>query len=173
VVQPPPFGFGSHAPFVHVKPAAQGVVSQLPRHCPSAQTFPLSHSLENLQVFAGAVHDPATQAWPLAQSAAAVAGVHGQGPERPPHDSQVPAAHALPTPQSLFVVQSFFVPGSVPGAAQRLVLQISPFAQGTPSEHVVVQPAAVQTDPGAQLEVPVHAVFAGGATVEQPYASHS
>ena len=51
---------GSQAPFEHVKPVAQGAVSQLTRHWPAAQIFPLSHSLENLHVFAGAVHEPAT-----------------------------------------------------------------------------------------------------------------
>ena len=80
---------------------------------------------------------------------------------------------ALPSPQSAFVVQSFFVPGVVAGAAQSPSLQTSPFAQGTPSEQVVVQPFEVQTEPGWQLDAPVQATFAGGATVEQPYASHS
>jgi len=62
VVQAGPPGAGSHAPLAHVKPAAQGVASQLDRHCPSAQIFPASHSLENLQVFAAAVHAPETHA---------------------------------------------------------------------------------------------------------------
>jgi hypothetical protein len=53
---------GLHAPLSHVNPVAHGAASQLARHCPSAQIFPLSHSLENLQVLLGAVHRPATQA---------------------------------------------------------------------------------------------------------------
>jgi hypothetical protein len=152
----------------HVKPSAQGAVAQLTRHWPSAQTFPLSHSLENLHVLVGEVHDPPTHAWPLAQSVAVVAVVHGQGPAEPPHASHVPATQALPSPQSLFVVQSFFAPGSTAGAEQSPALQTSPFAHGMLSEHVVVQPVAVQTEPAAQLDAPVHAALAGGATVEQP-----
>jgi hypothetical protein len=74
--------------------------------------------------------------------------VHGHGPAVPPHASQAPAMQALPSPQSAFVVQSFFVPGVVAGAAQSPSLQTSPFAQGTPSEQVVVQPFEVQTEPG-------------------------
>jgi hypothetical protein len=66
------------------------------------------------------------------------------------------------------VVQSFFVPGSTAGAEQRPALQTSPFAHGTASEHVVVQPLAVQTEPAGQLDVPVHAECVGGATLEQP-----
>lgn len=151
-----------------MKPAAQGVVSQLARHWPSAQTFPVSHSLENLHVFVGEVHDPATHAWPVEQSVAAVAGVQGHGPAAPPHASQLPATHALPSPQSLFVVQSFVGPGSVAGAEQSPALQTSPLAQGIASEHVVVQPLAVQTEPAGQLDAPVHACLAGGATLEQP-----
>jgi hypothetical protein len=151
-----------------VKPVAHGVAAQLVRHWPSAQTFPLSHSLENLHVLAGAVHAPATHAWPAAQSVAAVAVVHGHGPAEPPHASQAPATHALPLPQSLFVLQSFFAPGSTAGAEQRPALQTSPFAQGTPSEQVVVQPVAVQTEPGAQLDAPVQGAWLGGATLEQP-----
>ena len=53
-----------------------------------------------------------------------------------------------------------------------MIMQTSPFAHGTPSEHVVVQPVAVQTEPAAQLDAPVQAALEGGATVEQPYASH-
>jgi hypothetical protein len=53
---PPPSGW--QAPLSHVKPVAHGAVSQLPRHRPSAQIFPFSHSLENLQAFWGAVHEP-------------------------------------------------------------------------------------------------------------------
>jgi hypothetical protein len=158
---------------VQVKPAAHGVASQLVRHRPSAQIFPLSHSLENLHVLLGEVHDPEAQTWPAEQSVVAVAAVHGQGPAAPPQASHVPATHALPSPQSLFVVQSFLAPGSIAGAEQRPALQTSPLAQGTASEHVVVQPAAVHTDPAGQLEAPVHAFFAGGATLEQPYASQS
>jgi len=101
-----------------------------------------------------------------------VAVVHGQGPAEPPHASQVPATQALPSPQSLFVEQSFFAPGSTAGAEQSPALQTSPFAHGTPSEHVDVQPVAVQTEPAAQLDAPVQAALEGGATVEQPYASH-
>jgi hypothetical protein len=99
---------------------------------------------------------------------AAVEVVHGQGPAEPPQAWHVLATHALPEPQSLFVVQSFFGPGLIAGAAQSPALQTSPFAQGTPSEQVAVQPLAVQTEPAGQLEAPVHAVLAGGATVEQP-----
>jgi hypothetical protein len=77
----------------------------------------------------------------------------------------------LPSPQSLLVVHSFFAPGSAVGAAQSPALHTSPLAQGAPSEQVVVQPLAVQTEPGPQLEVPVQGFLAGGATLEQPYAS--
>jgi hypothetical protein len=165
---PPPPTVGLQTVLSHVKPAAHGVVSQLARHWPSAQTFPASHSLENLHVLLGEVHDPATQACPEAQSVAAVAVVHGQGPAEPPHASHVPATQALPSPQSLFVVQSFFAPGSTVGAEQRPALQTSPFAQGIASEHVVVHPVAVQTEPAGQLDAPVQALWSGGATVEQP-----
>jgi len=161
-------GVGWQTLLSHVKPAAHGVDSQLTRHWPSAQTFPVSHSLENLHVLTGEVHEPATHAWPLAQSVAAVAVVHGQGPAVPPHASQVFATQALPSPQSAFVVQSFFAPGSTAGAEQSPPLQTSPFAHGMLSEHVVVQPVAVQTEPAAQLAAPVHACLAGGVTVEQP-----
>jgi hypothetical protein len=78
----------------------------------------------------------------------------------------------LPSPQSLFVVQSFVGPGSTAGAEQSPSLQTSPFAHGAPSEHVVVQPSEVQTEPAAQLDAPVHGVFGGALTLEQPYASH-
>jgi hypothetical protein len=74
-----------------VKPAAHGVVPQLARHCPLSQILPSPHSLENLHVLLGEVHEPATHAWPAAQSVAAVAVVHGHGPAVPPHASQVPA----------------------------------------------------------------------------------
>jgi hypothetical protein len=172
VTPPPPPGVGWQAPLVQVNPSAHGVDAQPARHWPSAHTFPSPHSLENLHVFAGEVHEPPTHAWPLAQSVAAVAAVQGHGPAEPPHASQVFATQALPSPQSAFVVQSFFAPGSTVGAAQRPFLQTSPFAHGMLSEHVAVQPVAVQTEPAAQLEAPVHACFVGGATVEQPYASH-
>jgi hypothetical protein len=171
-VHPVP-GVGWQAPLVHVKPVAQGAASQLARHWPSEQSFPLSHSLENLHVFAGEVHDPEEQVWPAAQSVAAVSVVHGHGPAVPPHASQLPAMQALPSPQSAFVVQSFLAPGSLVGAEQSPDLQTSPLAQGTASEHVVVQPLAVQTEPSGQLAAPVHAFLAGGATLEQPYASQS
>jgi hypothetical protein len=167
-VVPPLPGVGWQAPLVHVKPSAHGVDPQPTRHWPSSQTLPSPHSLENLHVFAGEVHEPATQAWPLAQSVAAVAAVQGHGPAEPPHASHVFATQALPSPQSAFVVQSFLAPGSTVGAAHRPFLQTSPFAQGMASEHVVVQPVAVQTEPAAQLDAPVQACFAGGSTVEQP-----
>jgi hypothetical protein len=120
--------------------------------------------------FTGAVQLPATHSRPAEQS---LGFEHGHGPAVPPHASHAPATHALPSPQSSFVVQSFFGPGSVAGAEQSPALQTSPFGHGTASEHVVVQPLAVQTDPGGQLVAPVHAVFVGGATFAQPYASHS
>jgi len=157
-----------HTVLSQVKPVAHGAAAQLARHWPSAQTFPLSHSLENLQVLEGAVQEPATHACPDAQSVAAVAVVQGHGPAEPPHASHDPETHALPSPQSLFVVQSFFAPGSTPGAEQRPALQTSPLAQGTASEHAVVQPLAVQTEPAGQLDAPVHAACGGGATFEQP-----
>jgi hypothetical protein len=122
-----------------------------------------------LQVFAAAVHEPATHACPWLQSAAAW---HGHGPALPPHASQTPATQ-VPPAQSALVVQSFLGPGSMAGAAQSPLLQTSPFAHGTPSEHVCVQPLAVHTEPGAQLAAPVQAECAGGATLEQPYASQS
>jgi len=93
--------------------------------------------------------------------------LHGQGPALPPHAWQTPATH-VPPAQSAFVVQSFLGPGSTVGAAQRPLLQTSPCWQGTESEHVCVQPPAVQTEPGAQLALPVHALCVGGATLEQP-----
>lgn len=113
----------------------------------------------------GAVQLPATHSSPPEQS---LGFEQGQGPALPPHASHAPAMHALPSPQSSFVVQSFFGPGSVPGAEHKPDLQTSPFGHGTASEHVTVHPAAVHTEPGGQLVCPVHAVFVGGATFEQP-----
>jgi hypothetical protein len=114
------------------------------------------------------VQEPATHAWPWPQS---VAAWQGHGPALPPHASQAPATQ-VPPAQSAFVVQSFFGPGSTPGGAHSPLLQTSPFAHGTPSEQVCAQPVAVHTEPGAQLAAPVQAARAGGATLEQPYASH-
>lgn len=166
VVQPgPPGTVGWQTPLSQRKPVAHGAASQLARHWPSAHTFPASHSLENLHVFVGEVHDPEAHVWPAAQS---VAAAQGQGPAVPPHAWQAPAMQVLPSPQSLFVVQSFVPPGSVPGAEQSPALQTSPLAHGRSSEQAVVQPLAVQTEPAGQLEAPVHACFAGGATLEQP-----
>ena len=59
-------------------------------------------------------------------------------------------------------MQSFVVPGSVVGAAQSPFLQTSPFGHSISPEHVVVQPAAVHTDPGGQL---VGGLFAEGRVV--------
>jgi hypothetical protein len=170
-VPPGPPLLGSHAPFVQVKPAAHGAASQLERHWPSAQIFPASHSLENLQVFFASVQEPATQAWPVVQSVVTVASVQGQGPALPPHALHALATHALPGPQSAFVVQSFLPPGSIDGGEQSPFLQISPLAQGTASEQVVAQPVAVQTWPGSQLLAPLQALCVGGVTLAQPYAS--
>jgi hypothetical protein len=55
-------GVGLHTVLSHVNPVAHGAVSQLVRHWPSAQTFPLSHSLENLHASLGALHEPPTHA---------------------------------------------------------------------------------------------------------------
>jgi len=74
----------------------------------------------------------------------------------------------VPPAQSAFVVQSFLGPGSTAGAAQSPFLQTSPRWQGTPSEHVWVQPPAVQTEPAPQLALPVQAAWVGGVTLEQP-----
>lgn len=93
---------------------------------------------------------------------------HGHGPLAPPHASHLPLTHALPSPQSALVVQSFVAPGSVVGVAQRPLLQTSPFGHSISAEHVVVHPAAVQTEPGGQLLLPVHGVFEGGVTAVQP-----
>jgi hypothetical protein len=130
---------------LQVNPVAHGFASQLSRHWPAAQIFPVSHSLENLQVFEGEVHDPATHVCPLAQSVAAVAAVHGHGPAVPPHASHEPATHALPSPQSAFVVQSFFGPGLTVGAVHTPDLQTVPCAHALSSEHVVAQPLARHT----------------------------
>src|SRR5262245_37918250 len=59
---------GWQAPFSHVKPSAHGSASQLARHCPSAQTFPTSHSLEYTQATSFDLHVPATQESSLGQS---------------------------------------------------------------------------------------------------------
>jgi hypothetical protein len=156
---------GLHTPFSHVKPLLHGAVSQLARHSPSAQTFPASHSLENLHAFCCDVHDPPTQAWPLEQS---VAAVQGHGPAVPPHAWQLPETHALPSPQSVFVVHSFFAPGSVEGAEQTPALHTSPFGQEPSSEHTVAHPVCVQTWPCPQLDVPVHGLCDGAAIFVQP-----
>ena len=103
-------------------------------------------------MFCGGVHAPATQVSPPEQSAVFS---QGQGPALPPHVSQVPALHVLPSPQSAFVVHSFGGPGSLPGGEQRPLWQVSPFGQVASVWHVVVQPPAVQTSPGLQLDVPV------------------
>ena len=164
VAQPPPTGLGSQTPFAHVKPAPHVVVSHVARHWPSAQTLPSAHSLEYLQTFAAAVHEPAWQVSPDAQS---VAAVHGHGPAVPPQASHFPLTQVPPL-QSAFVVQSVVVPGSIVGAVQRFDLQTSPEGQVESSVQEVVQPVDVQVSPALQLEVPVQAGCAGAVTVEQP-----
>ena len=54
--------------------------------------------------------------------------------------------------ESLFVVQSFFGPGSVCGDVQTPLLQTVPFGQAASSEHVCAQPLCVHTEPGLQLD---------------------
>jgi hypothetical protein len=161
---------GVQAPFSHVNPVAHPPSTQAVRHCPSAQTFASPHSLEYLQVFVAAVQAPATQASPEPQSAAPV---HGQGPSVPPQAWQVPETQALPAPQSVFVVHSFAAGGVEPGGVQTLFLQTSPWGHALLSTQETEQPAAVHVDPGGQLALPVHDAFGGGATFEQPYASHA
>jgi hypothetical protein len=167
---PPPTGVGLHTPLSQEKPSPHGLASQLVRHCPSAQILLPPHSLEYLHAFWAAVQAPATQVRPPEQSAVAV---QGHGPEVPPHDSHVPALHALPSPQSALVEHSFFGPGAVPGAEQRPAWHVSPFGQVASVEQALVQPVAVQMDPAPQLAFPVQLGWAGERTGAQPYASQS
>jgi hypothetical protein len=124
-----------------------------------------SHSLEYLQVFCGAVQEPATQVRPPEQSFDVV---HGQGPAFPPQVSQTPALHVLSAPQSGLVVHSFLGPGSVPGGEHRPSWHVSPFGQVASVEQGGAQPVAVQTDPPVQLALPVQVGCAGDFTGEQP-----
>jgi hypothetical protein len=73
-----------------------------------------------------------------------------------------------PPAQSVFVVHSFFGPGSVFGAEQTPLLQTVPFGQVESSEQVCAQPALVHTDPGAQLVEPVQGCACGADTDEHP-----
>jgi hypothetical protein len=167
-VQPPPTGVGLQTPLSHVKPSEHGAAAQLERHWPSAQTLSSPHSLENLQPFSCAVHEPPTHAWPASQSVAAVSAEHGHGPALPPHAWHALSTHTLPSPQSLLVVHSFFVPGSLLGAAQSPLLQTSPFGQLVSDVQTVAQPVEVHCEPGAQLALPVHAWWSGVETPEHP-----
>ncbi len=75
-------GSGSQTPFVQTLPAPHMVASvQVVTHCPFAQVLPSAHSLENLQVFEGAVHVPPAQVSPFEQSDEEA---QGQGPSVPP-----------------------------------------------------------------------------------------
>jgi hypothetical protein len=126
-LHPEPVGVvGLQTPLSHVNPSPHGVVAQLVRHCPSAQSFPSPHSLEYLQTFCGAVQEPATQVSPSAQS---VFVAHGQGPSVPPHVSHLPALQVLPSPQSALVVHSLTAPGGVLGAEQAPLWHVSPRGQ--------------------------------------------
>jgi hypothetical protein len=60
-VVPPPVVFGWQTSFKHDVPSAHVPPASPPhgeRHCPSAQTLPPEHWLENWQVFTVAVHAP-------------------------------------------------------------------------------------------------------------------
>jgi hypothetical protein len=148
-----------------VKPSPHDAESQLTRHWPSAQIFPFAHSLENLHVFACAVHAPATHVRPPVQSAAAV---HGHGPAVPPHAWHALPTQTLPSPQSVFVVHSFVPPGVVPGAVHEPDLQTVPFGHAASLAHCCAQPFVVHTDPLGQLAFPVHDCVVGAGTFEQP-----
>jgi len=74
----------------------------------------------------------------------------------------------LPSPQSAFVVHSFFGPGSFFGAEHTPLLHTVPFGHAASSEHVCAHPLFVQTDPAAQLDEPVQGCVAGADTVVQP-----
>ncbi len=167
VQPPPPEPFGSQTPFVHVKPSPHEALSQPARHWPSAQIFPCAHSLENLQVFVGEVHAPATHVRPPVQS---VVALHGQGPALPPHAWQTLFTQTLlPSElQSVFVVHSFVPPGVVPGAVHVPDLQTVPFGHDASLAHCCAQPFVVQTDPLGQLELPVHDCVVGAGTFEHP-----
>jgi hypothetical protein len=118
-----------------------------------------------LQVFCVAVQAPATQVKPFPHSAGAV---HGHGPALPPHAWHLPAVQVALPVQSVFVVHSFSVPGAVPGAEQSPLWQASPRGHWLLFVHLVVQPLAVQTDPGLQLALPVHVARGGAVIAEQP-----
>ena len=74
----------------------------------------------------------------------------------------------LPSPQSAFVVHSFAGPGSLFGAEHTPLLQTVPFGHDASSEQVCAQPLFVQTEPGPQLELPVHGFAVGADTPVQP-----
>jgi hypothetical protein len=159
-------GVGWQTPFSHVEPSPHGADVQLVRHWPSAHTFPAPHSLEYVHVSSFGVHAPETQTSPPAQSAAFA---HGHGPALPPQASHFPAAHALPSPQSAFVVHSTGAPASVPGAAQTPPApQASPFGQSAFAAQIERHPVAVQVSPAWQLVLPVQVGCAGALAREQP-----
>jgi hypothetical protein len=165
-VQVGPVGVGLQTPLSQVVPAAHGeALLHSARHWPSAHTLPAPHSLENLQRFDCETHRFCWQTSPLAQS---VDAEQGQGPFVPPHAWHLPDTHALPAPQSARVVHSFDAGGSPVGAAHNPFRQTSPFWQSVSAEQVVVQPWSVQTEPGAQLVLPVQGFFPGEATGRQP-----
>jgi hypothetical protein len=160
-----PGPFGSHTPFVQVKPWPQEAASQPVRHWPSAQILPVGQSLEYLHVFVVAVHAPATHAWSGAQSEALW---QGHGPAVPPHAWHALLTQTLPLPQSVFVVHSLVGPGVDVGAEQTPDLHTVPFGQVASFEHVCAHPPAVHTWPLSQLDVPVHGFAVGAVTPEQP-----
>lgn len=71
------------------------------RQAPSAQTFPLSHSLEYLQAFWGAVQVPLTQTFGAVQAGPVPQAVPGAGP---------------PSELVVGIPASTTVPGVLPGS---------------------------------------------------------
>jgi hypothetical protein len=183
-----PVGVGTQAPFTQVVPVPHEVDEQSTTHWPLSHTSPAGQSLEYLHALAAAVHAPAAQTWPLAQS---FAEAHGQGPFVPPHVSQTPLTQAWSLLQSLFALQaggaasaasppvSGFdasgvpesgeptgVPGLLPGGTQYPPLHASPWAQSLSTAHVCSHPCVVHTEPLPQSELTLHGGALGEGTLE-------
>jgi len=135
-------------------------------HCPSTHESPAGHSLAKWQTFAGAVQTPPAQTSPSEQSLVAV---QEHGPLVPPHAWQWLSMQRCPAPpQSAFVVHSLGVPASWPGATHNPEEQTVPLSHVSDVWQLFAQPLDVQTEPDAQLALPVHAGGAGGVAVVQP-----
>lgn len=154
-------------PFVQVWPAPHVLESvQDATHWLSTQRRPLvPQSLENWQVFAGAVQLPPAHTSPFEQSPF---DVQGQGPFVPPHAWQVESTQTAVPVQSAFVVHWIAPPASVPGALHAPAWHVVPFGQSLVCWQLFSQPTAVHTWPVGHCDAPVHAEAGGGVTVLQP-----